>query len=390
MRHTNGVEPTFERLAAATAHLEPPFAVLDRVGLEHNIKNLVTRAQPKPLRLATKSVRVRSIIEEALDQGFASVMTYSLNESLWLHRTGVKDIVVAYPSVDAHAIAELGSDEDAARNITLMIDSRAGLEFIAKHFGSRGVRIRVALDIDASLKIGPAHLGARRSPLHTAEQVEALAREIISDTRFHLAGVMFYDAQIAGLADDSAAVRLVKKLSLSELADRRAQIVRRLRALSDLEFINAGGTGSLDLMATAPEITELTAGSGIFHSHHFDGYRNFSGMPAAFFVTAVVRKPSQDIATVFSGGYIASGQANDSRLPKPVWPPGLKLLSTEGAGEVQTPLKHAHNLAISDRVWFRHTKAGEMCERFDEIHIVDESGQVTTVPTYRGEGRNFG
>jgi D-serine deaminase-like pyridoxal phosphate-dependent protein len=74
------------------------------------------------------------------------------------------------------------------------------------------------------------------------------------------------------------------------------------------------------------------------------------------------------------------------------WPRGLQLLSGEGAGEVQTPVRGraAEQLRVGDRVWFRHAKAGELCERFDRLHLVRGSQVEQTVETYRGEGRNFG
>jgi D-serine deaminase-like pyridoxal phosphate-dependent protein len=102
------------------------------------------------------------------------------------------------------------------------------------------------------------------------------------------------------------------------------------------------------------------------------------------------------VVTVFGGGYIASGPADGSRLPTPVWPPGLSLIGAEGAGEVQTPLRGAAaaDLAVGDRVWFRHAKAGELCERFEALLLVpgdaEKAGDWQAVPTYRGEGRTFG
>jgi hypothetical protein len=44
----------------------------------------------------------------------------------------------------------------------------------------------------------------------------------------------------------------------------------------------------------------------------------------------------------------------------------------------------------------RHAKAGEMCERFEAVHLVHTedspvgAATVETLPTYRGEGKNFG
>ncbi len=59
---------------------------------------------------------------------------------------------------------------------------------------------------------------------------------------------------------------------------------------------------------------------------------------------------------------------------------------------MQTPLRGgpARGLRIGDRVWFRPAKAGEPLERFDTLHLVEGEQLVGSVPTYRGEGKNFG
>jgi D-serine deaminase-like pyridoxal phosphate-dependent protein len=219
-----------------------------------------------------------------------------------------------------------------------------------------------------------------------------MAQLVAGRPGFELRGVMFYDAQIAGLPDSSPAVRLVKKRSAAELLDRRAAVVAAVREHADLRIVNGGGTGSLEVTGADPVITELTAGSGLFSPGLFDGYDAFESRPAAYFALDVVRKPRDDVATLFSGGYIASGPAQKNRLPKPAWPDGLALLGTEGAGEVQTPVKGtaARDLRIGDRVLLRHAKAGELCERFDTVAVVRADGRVDVVPTYRGERKNFG
>ena len=105
----------------------------------------------------------------------------------------------------------------------------------------------------------------------------------------------------------------------------------------------------------------------------------------------MVRKPQADIATVLGGGWIASGPPVASRQPLPVWPPGLQTMGREGAGEVQTPLQgeSARRLRVGDRVWFRHSKSGELAERVDRYHVIDGARIVGEVPTYRGEGKAF-
>jgi len=179
--------------------------------------------------------------------------------------------------------------------------------------------------------------------------------------------------------------------SRQELLDRRGAIVAALRDVAALEFVNGGGTGSLESTSADPAVTETTAGSGLLAGHLFDGYRAFTPAPAAAFALEVVRKPMDDIAVVLGGGWIASGPPLASRQPRPVWPPGLTALGREGAGEVQTPLQGdaARRVRVGDRVWFRHAKSGELAERVDRYHLTVGDSLVGEADTYRGEGMSF-
>jgi D-serine deaminase-like pyridoxal phosphate-dependent protein len=181
--------------------------------------------------------------------------------------------------------------------------------------------------------------------------------------------------------------------SSAELRIRRAEAVRRIRALTDLEFVNGGGTGSLESTAADKSVTELAAGSGLVGPTLFDAYRKFQPRPALQYALPVVRRPGPGVATLFSGGYLASGTGTPDRLPKPVRPAGLRLTRVEGAGEVQTPVRGAaaDDLSIGDRVWLRHAKGGELAERLTTYYLVDPAEpDITGVPTYRGEGQCFG
>ena len=346
------------------------------------------------MRVASKSVRCRAVLEEVLgtgltaDGGFGGIMAYSLREALWLVERGARDVLLGYPTVDRAALAELAGRPHALDAVTFMVDSAAQLGIVRDALGTARVRPRVCLDVDASLRLGPVHLGVRRSPLRTPDEVGQLAR-CATTAGFAVVGVMFYEAQIAGLPDTSLAVRLIKRRSAAELATRRSAVVGAVRAVvGDLEIVNSGGTGSLEISSADPVVTEVTAGSGLYVPTLFDRYRAFTPRPALYFALPTVRRPSPTIATLFGGGYIASGPTGPSRVPRPVRPAGLRLLRAEGAGEVQTPVtgRAAADLPVGGRVWLRHAKAGELCERFAHLHLVDAGGTRTTVPTYRGEG----
>ncbi|WP_045823783.1 alanine racemase [Williamsia herbipolensis] len=396
----------WDRIDRATAHLDGPVVALDRAAFEANLVDLRRRAGGMPIRVASKSLRVRSVIDDILARdGFAGVLAYDIDEAIWLAtRSGVTDVLMGYPTARRASIAALAADEVAASRVTLLVDSTDHLDLIDAAAPVRAHPIRVAIDLDASLDAPlVGHIGVHRSPVHSVDDAVALARAIVARPGVTLVGVMSYEAQIAGVGDAAPGglgsgaplrnrlIRTMQTASMAELRRRRGAAVAAIGELCDLEFVNAGGTGSLEVTAADPSVTDIAAGSGFFGGHLFDTYSHFRPAPALGFGLQVVRRPRQDMVTCHGGGWIASGPPAPDRLPLPVWPPGLAYIDREAAGEVQTPLcgDAADALAIGDRVWFRHTKSGEPAEHCAAIVIVDDDEVVDTVPTYRGEGKCF-
>jgi len=381
-----------DALDRATAGLDPPFAVVDLGAFDANAADLLRRAGSTALRLASKSVRCRALQRRALDAGFRGQLCFTLPEALWLAGHGFDDLVVAYPTADRAALRELAEGPHRGA-IAVMADSREHLDLVAACGGAR-----VCLDVDAGWwpARGRIRIGVKRSPVRTPEQAAALAADAVARPGIEVVGLMSYEAHIAGVGDAGrgprgAAIRAIQRASARELTARRAAVVAAVRAVAELQFVNGGGTGSVERTAAEPAVTEVAAGSGLYGPTLFDAYRAFAPRPAALFALPVVRKPSAATATVLGGGYLASGAAGADRLPRPVLPAGLRLDRLEGAGEVQTPVlgPAARALALGDRVWFRHAKAGELCERFASLHLVRDDRIVDEVPTYRGEGQAF-
>jgi D-serine deaminase-like pyridoxal phosphate-dependent protein len=389
----------YARLEAALAGVEPPFAVVDLDAFRANAVDLVRRAGGKPIRVATKSVRCRSLLRRALaEPGFRGLMTFTLRESLWLRGDGFDDLLLGYPTVDRSALAELGALEVGP---VLMIDGVEHLDLIdaAAPSSSRARPVRVCIEFDTSLELagGRVRVGPKRSPVRTPAQAASLAREVVARPGFELAGVMGYEGHVAGVGDRppnpllGAGLRAMQRAAVAQVAERRAAVVAAVREIAPVPLVNGGGTGSLESTAAEPAVTEVSAGSGLYGPGLFDRYRAFRPQPAAFFCVPVVRRPDARTATVMGGGYPASGPSGRDRLPTPFLPAGLKLTALEGAGEVQTPLigRGARALRVGDRVYLRHAKAGELCERFNSVLLVEGDRVVDEVPTYRGEGQAF-
>ena len=395
---------SYEEYEEIFAEVEAPFAFVDLDAMAANAAEMLGRSGGKPIRVASKSLRCRALTERILrgDSGFAGLMTFTLPETLWLAEQGFEDLLLAYPTADTGALGEL-----ALRSVAnpegapiVMVDCDEHLDAIESVLGAGAAPVRVCIDVDASwwamggrIKVGP-----KRSPVHTVEQAVALAREIDRRPQLILAALMSYEGQIAGVGDQppgrrlrGRAIRYMQWRSARELAERRGAIVAAIREFTALPIVNGGGTGSLELTAAEDLVTEVTAGSGFYAPALFDYYSRFSLSPAAGFALPIVRKPAPSVATALGGGYLASGSGDPARLPAPWLPDGLHLDSEEGAGEVQTPLlgPAAARLSIGDRAYLRHAKAGELCERFDILHLVEGDEIVDVVPTYRGEGKAF-
>jgi D-serine deaminase-like pyridoxal phosphate-dependent protein len=395
-----GEHPSWESYREAIAGRRLPLAFCD-VGLyDDNARAMLARAAGLPVRVASKSLRCRALLERALAiEGYRGVMCFTAREAAVLAGHGLDDLLVAYPTVDETELGEALERVAAGARIRFVVDDVEQVARIDRAAKARGATAELCIDVDMSSAFPGLWFGVRRSPVREVEGALRVARSVGERAAVRLVGVLGYEAQIAGLPDAvpgkaavNAVVRMLKRRSIRELTERRGAIVRALRDEGfTIELVNGGGTGSLESTARDPSVTELTAGSGFFSPALFDAFRGFHHAPAAGFALPVVRRPAPGIVTCHGGGYVASGAAGPDRLPVPYLPAGARLLAQEGAGEVQTPvvLPRGVEVALGDPIFFRHAKAGELCERFESLVLIENGKVVDEVPTYRGEGYAF-
>lgn len=383
-----------------------PAAVVDLDAFDRNAAALEAMVAPsgRPIRLATKSVRVPALIRRVLDRGSAwqGLMCFCSGEATLLAAEGFDDLLVAYPTLQEAELAELRELHEAGTTVALVVDSPAGLAAVARAMHGVRAPFRVVAELDVSWRPfgGRVHVGVRRSPIRSATDLAAWL-DIAGTHLPHLrpVGVMAYEAHIAGLPDRnqfrramSPAFRIVRRRSVTPAARLRAQVTGVFaRAGVELELFNGGGTGSLTWAVREPVLTELTAGSGLLCPHLFDMYSNFRLEPACGFALQVVRSSDDGYVTCQGGGYVASGEPGWDRVPLPWKPEGLRLVPAEATGEVQTPLRVPAGvpLELGDPVLLRHAKAGELAERFHEYLLVRGGRIVERAPTYRGMGATF-
>ena len=397
----------YSRLRSALGAEPLPCSLLDLDAFESNARDLFSQARDagKTLRIASKSIRTPDLLRRLFALGGATargLMTYHARETAFLAEQGFDDLLLAYPTARADELDAIVSLSARGKTASVVVDEAEhldALEAAAARAGA-GARGRAVIEVDVSLRPLPGvHLGSRRSPIRSVADAVALADAIKTRPHLDVHGVMIYEGQIAGSTDRNPftplmnpAKRAVKLISRPRIERMRAELAAALAARGHrIAVFNGGGTGSIAWAKKEPALTELTAGSGFVDSHLFDYYRDLSLRAAAFFALQVVRKPAPGIVTCHGGGLVASGEAGVDRLPVPALPAGAKLIGFEGAGEVQTPLvlPRGVSLSLGDPVFFRHAKAGELAEHFNEYLLIRGERVETRAPTYRGMGKAF-
>lgn len=378
-----------------------PFAYVDLDRFNANVASVVARAKGMPIRVASKSIRCVPLMRRIFEASdtFRGIMAFSAREAVFLIQQGFDDILVAYPVWGEVRASNMAEALREGKKIVLMVDSVEHIEFLEALGAELGVVFEVCLDVDMSSHYPGLHFGVRRSGVTRPEQALEIFGATKSREHVALVAVMGYEAQIAGLPDQTpgqapknAFIRLLKRRSIRELAARRAAVAGALReAGCELRYVNGGGTGSVESTIQEALVTECAVGSGFYTPTLFDHYRDFTGQPAAGFAIEITRRPLDNVYTCHGGGYIASGPPGWDRVPKPHLPEGAALLPMEGAGEVQTPIRYdgPESLGLGDPVFMRHAKAGELCERFTTFLLVKDGAIVDEIPTYRGEGQCF-
>lgn len=378
-----------------------PFAYLDLDFFDENIRQVISRAGDKRVRVASKSVRSVDMLARILasDERFIGVMCLTAREAVYLAERGISDVLIGYPCVDPADLADVAQATRAGRRITLMVDDLSQIERAEAAAERHETRLPLCLDVDLSLDVPGLHFGVWRSPVRSAADARPLVERILGSRYLSLDGVMGYEAQIAGVGDNypgqlakNSLVRALKRRSVGMVAERRAAVAQMIASFGGtLRFVNGGGSGSMISTREEEVVTELTVGSAFYGPALFDNYRDFRYRPAAGFAVEIVRRPAPGRFTCLGGGYVASGAPGVDRLPQPYLPGGARLDPLEGAGETQTPVRYdgAIPLQLGDPIFFRHSKAGELCERFTRLALVSRGEVVGEALTYRGDGQCF-
>lgn len=209
--------------------------------------------------------------------------------------------------------------------IRLMVDSVEHVQLLDSFWAEKAqddedaAPLPVCVDVDMSFRLfgGKIHLGAHRSSIRSLSDFQKVVRAIEESQYLEFAGIMGYEAQIAGVGDSNPFtqfqnpfVRLLQTVSMWDVKRFRRQITEWLESEGypspGIDWIfNGGGTGSLSRSVQDETLSEVAAGSGFLQGSLFDYYRQNVQSPAFLFALQATRHPPHGSVTCQSGGFIA-------------------------------------------------------------------------------------
>ena len=351
--------------------LDTPVPIVDLDALEQNIAGIAAAVAERGAawRPHVKVHKTPAIAHMQLAAGAIGVACAKLGEAEVLAAAGMRDIMVANQIVGPIKTRRLAALCRHADIIVAVDDPRnvAELDAVAR---DHGVRPRVVIEVD----IGMGRCGVQPGP-----DTVALARVVTGCDSLRFAGIMAWEGQAMGVADNESRPRVI------------AEAVGNLVATADacraaglpVEIVSCSGTGTYLVAAAIPGVTEVQAGGGIFGD---PVYRRMGVpvQPALSLIAQVISRPTPT-RIVFDFG---RKQIDPSMAP-PV-PLGL-----DGVAATELHIEHcivtldspAESPDLGERVAFEVGFGDRAIHLHEHLYGV-RNGIVETVWPVSGRGRH--
>ncbi len=272
------------------SELDTPCLCIDLDRMEANIRRMAAfmREHGKQWRPHAKCHKTPAIAHRQLAEGAIGITCAKASEAEVFAMSGVRDILIANMVVGEAKCERVASLCRWADPI-VACDHYAQVEPLAACCHRHGVTCRVIIEVD---------IGMHRVGVQPGEDTLNLAQAIDRLPGVQFAGIMGYEGHLLRVADLDEKRRKIDE-AMAVLVSCRDAIERSgIRC----GIVSAGGTGSYQITAGCPGVTELQAGGGIFADPYYLGPCQVEGLePALSVLATVVSRPSRDRAVLDSG-----------------------------------------------------------------------------------------
>lgn len=297
-------------LRKSVKELPTPALLIDLDIMERNLQALGSymKGRPVSFRPHGKAHKSPAIGKLQLASGAKGLCAAKLGEADVLIRGGIRDVLITAEVVGRVKIERLMALLALTPDVKAVVDNEQNAIDLSNAALASKRKLKVAIDVN---------VGQNRTGLSTPDEVVALAQVIAKQKGLELIGLQGYggnNQHTVGFENRKA----------RELASN-ARVVAARQALEKAGFavqmVSVGGTGSYNIDADYPGVTEIQPGSYIFMDSHYNkiGGRDkpeFSEFGNSLSVLAtVISRAVSGRAIVDAGGKALS---TDESVPEPM------------------------------------------------------------------------
>jgi D-serine deaminase-like pyridoxal phosphate-dependent protein/ribosomal protein S18 acetylase RimI-like enzyme len=235
------------------AALDTPALLVDLPAMERNIERLFAslRGSGVAVRPHLKTVKSPVLAQRLIAAGARGVCVAKLSEAEVMLTAGIEDVLITTELAGEVKLARLVSVLERHPQLKLVVDCARGADALERALAAANQRALVLIDLD---------VGQRRCGVLPGQPALELARHAARLPHLRIVGVQGYEGHLQLLADREAQARECAR-SL-QLLGATAQALRR--AGHDIQIVTTGGTGTAELCARHPGVTEIQPGSFVF------------------------------------------------------------------------------------------------------------------------------
>jgi D-serine deaminase-like pyridoxal phosphate-dependent protein len=270
--------------------LDTPALVLDLDRFEHNVEMMARHharhgVNWRPHSKAFKCPAIAHVLKKA---GAIGVTVAKVSEAEVMVAGGIDDVLIAHLVVGRSKVARLAALQRRG-TVRATVDHPDHLSPLGRAAEEAGVTIGILVDVD---------LGMKRCGVDSPESAVKLARKVSQTPGLRFDGVMGYEGHTL-LMPDLAAKRAAISQAIGRLIEARDAVLSADMACA---IVSAGGSGSYQITAGIPGVTELQAGGGIFACQYYTKLCQIDGhQPAISVLATVVGRPAPDRAILDIG-----------------------------------------------------------------------------------------
>lgn len=292
------------------AQIDTPALIIDLDAMERNLDRMAAFFADKPcaLRPHFKTHKAPELAKMQLERGAIGLTCAKVGEAEVLAEAGVRDLLIANQVVHPLKIARL---LELARNsdVIVAVESEENLADLGRAAEAAETLLNAIVEVD---------VGMMRCGVADPDAAAALARRIHDHPRLHFRGIMGYEGHCV-FVPDADERRAQAEAAMAKLIAARDAITS---AGVPVEIVSAGGTGTYDITGAYPGVTEIEAGSYVFHDGMYQTVRD-DFEPALTLVTTVISVRQGMMAIIDAGMKAVS---TDMGEPKVFGHPDLNIL----------------------------------------------------------------